>query len=541
MSKEAMDKRSERLVARQLRKSGLVVEPNSPMEQFVQRVSATYAEANEQRLLNDHAFRTASSEMAELNAELEQKNSQLVAALESLMRSQQIERLNAELSSKNDALSVLANTDSLTGLLNRYSFGRSLEKIARTIGKNQLLAVAVIDLDRFKLVNDTFGHNIGDQLLINVAKNLKEIELSTDMVARLGGDEFAFARVVESAAEADIFASDLSARLKRPLRIKQQLIHSGGSVGLALSTSGNVDPVRLMRDADIAMYRAKEDATIDYQVFDLEFRKEVTRRCTLEREVRDAVAENDVLLVYQPIVSASHKNTVLLEALSRWESPTLGVVTPPEFIPTIERLGLSINFGRKVLVKACQQVRHWRDQYPLVDDIAVTVNFASSQLLDHGITDFVAKTLRELELDGRCLVIELTESDLLQDFDRAVSVLSELRCMGVRVALDDFGTGYSALAYLPHIPADFLKIDKAFVQTMATDESVCRLTKVIVELADRFDLESIGEGVEQDVQSTTLQNYGCDYLQGYMYGKPSRAEEVPALCGWDNFATRQAA
>ena len=532
MASDSNQPRSDRLVARQLKKSGMAVEPGSAEEQFVQRVRETYAEANEQRRLNEHAFQLASAEMAELNEELGAKNSQLENALESLMRSEQIEQLNAELSSKNNELSTLANTDSLTGLLNRYSFGRSLEHVAESVGATDVLAVAIIDLDRFKLVNDTFGHNVGDQLLKKVSDNLRGLKVKNDLIARLGGDEFAYARVVGSESQADEFVAELSTLLQKPILMKQQQLHGGGSVGLAMGTVDDLDPVRLMRDADIAMYRAKESADKRYQIFDLQFRQEVTRRYTLEREIRAAISAGDIRLAYQPIVVTATKSATILEALSRWNSPTLGSVPPPEFIPAIERLGLSIEFGRMTLVNVCRQIRQWRNLYPSMEDVAVTVNFASPQLLDVGLVEFIADTLRELELDGKCVIIELTESDLLQDFDRAVEVLSELRAMGIRIAIDDFGTGYSALAYLSRLPADFLKIDKAFVQNMETDSSVRRLTKIIVELAERFDLASIGEGVEVEAQSTSLQQFGCDYLQGYLYGKPAESDDVPALCGW---------
>ncbi len=545
MGKDSTEQRSERLVARQLRKSGLTTEPGSTVEQFVERVLATYAEAEEQRRLNDHAFKLASAEMAELNTQLERKNQQLEQALESLMRSEQIEKLNDELSSKNEELSRLANTDSLTGLLNRYSFGRSLEQVAEAIGSEGLLAVAIIDLDRFKLVNDTFGHDVGDQLLIKVAESLRGVKADNDLIARLGGDEFAFARVVESESEAYDFVKALSEVLEIPLVIDGlKPIHGGGSVGLAMSQGGTLDPVDLLRDADTAMYRAKENTLKRYQVFDLQFRQEATRRYMLEREIRGAVQDMDIRLCYQPIVSASNGRTILLEALSRWNSPTLGAVSPPEFIATIERLGLSVDFGRKTLTNACQQMRQWQDAHPDMERVAVAVNFASPQLLDIGLVEFISNTLDALSLDGRSLVIELTESDLLQDFDRAVSVLAELRNMGIRIAIDDFGTGYSALAYLSRLPADFLKIDKAFVQNMETDESVRRLTQVIVELAYRFDLEPIGEGVEDLAQKASLKEFGCDLLQGYLYAKPAEADDVPAMCGWssdNHFQTKKAA
>jgi len=530
------EQRSKRLVARQIKKSGLIVEPGSSQELFVNRVHATYAEADEQRRLNDHAFKLASAEMAELNAKLETKNNQLEEALACLMRSEQIEQLNAELSSKNEALSKLANTDSLTGLLNRYSFSRSLELVAQTISETDFLAVAVIDLDRFKLINDTFGHNIGDQLLEKIADNLREIKAGDDLVARLGGDEFAYARVVGSEFEAEKLAVILSEVLKHPLVIDQQLIHGGGSVGLVLGSGDDIDPIGLMRDADTAMYRAKENSAKAYQVFDLQFRREVTRRYALERELRDAITDKGIRLAYQPIVSTDNQSTIILEALSRWESPTLGAISPVEFMPTIERLGLSIEFGRTTLLNACRQMKQWRECYPTMDDVAVAVNFASPQLLDFGLVDYIASTLESLDLPGRCVIIELTESDLLQDFDRAVKVLSELRNMGIRIAIDDFGTGYSALAYLSRIPADFLKIDKAFVQNMETDKSVLLLTQVIVELADRFNLTAIGEGVEVHPQARSLQQFGCELLQGYLYGRPSEPIDVPALCGWGHDA-----
>jgi len=532
MEEESGKLRAERLVARQLRKSGFDTEADKASESFINRVRATYIEADEQRRLNDHAFEIASTEMAALNAQLEAKNRELENALESLLESEKIEQLNEALSLKNNELSQLANTDSLTGLLNRYSFGRRLNQLSESFSCAAQLAVAIIDLDRFKLVNDTFGHSMGDRLLVQVADSLKKIAGTDDLVARLGGDEFAFAHVVKTENEAHDFAEQLSEVLHKPLIINGQLIHGGASVGLALCAAGEMDTSQMMRDADVAMYRAKENSLKSYQVFDLQFRQEVTRRLILEREIRTAVEEKTIRLAYQPIVSAKSGKTVLLEALSRWDSPTLKSVAPPEFIPVIERLGLSIAFGKVTLTNACAQLQQWRMSYPAVDDVAISVNFSAAQLLDPEAVILVENSLAEFELQGRCLVIELTESELLQDFDRAVVTLTKLRALGVRIAIDDFGTGYSALAYLSRFPADFLKIDKAFVQSMETNLSDRRLTEVIVDLAERFGLAPIGEGVEVETQSNTLQQFGCDLLQGYLLGKPTEVDDVPAVCGW---------
>ncbi len=531
--------RAARLVRRQLRKSGLDVESGAPVARFVDMVRDTYAEADDQRRLNDHAFRVASDEMALLNQQLAEKNAALNDALESLLRSEQVAELNAELSEKNAELSRLANTDWLTGLLNRYSFSRDLRMALSEIGPHDIFVVAVIDLDRFKLINDTFGHQTGDRLLVQVADVLRQIELPGDLIARLGGDEFAFGRSVHTLGDVDYFADTLSNALHQPVTLDRQFLRTGGSVGLAVTDDPDADPTALMRDADTAMYRAKESSTTRFRVFDHRFRQEVTRRFALERELHSAIERHQIELVYQPIVDHEGR-AVAIEALSRWSAPTLGRVSPDEFIPAIERLGLSGPFGAHVIETAATQLADWRTVHPEAHDVAITVNIAYTQLIDDRFVQMVEATLKHHDLSGACLIIEITESELLDDFDRAVAAIERLRGIGVRIAIDDFGTGYSALSYLARVPADFLKIDKSFVWSIDDRASEDRadndfgggLTSVIVDLAARLGLTAIAEGVETAAQLDALEACGCELLQGYLFCRPVASEAIPEHAGW---------
>ncbi len=525
--------RAERLVNRQLRKAGLRVEPGSAEEAFVALVRSTYAETDDQRRLNDHAFSVASDEMAALNLQLATKNTELNDALESLLRSEQIEELNAALSDKNRELSRLANTDSLTGLLNRYSFGRAVRGRLTELDEGSRLALAVVDLDRFKLVNDTFGHHAGDRLLIEMAHALRGVAEADDLIARLGGDEFAVARIVESAVDVDNFAKTIADALHQPVVVDNQVIPTGASVGIAVADRSDIDTDDLMRDADTAMYRAKDNSTTRFRVFDHRFRQEVTRRFVLEKELHRAIDNNQIEVVYQPIVDTVD-GTLAVEALARWSTPTLGSVSPLEFVPAIERLGLANRFGRHVLETACAQLEEWRQRYREPQTLALSINITYSQLIDADFLALVNETIARHGLGGSCLILELTESELLDDFDRAVAAITALRELGVQIAIDDFGTGYSALSYLARVPADFLKIDKSFVWATDADDDALgqRLAWVIVDLAERFGLRAIAEGVETPAQLSALESFGCRLIQGYLVARPTAAGRVASELEW---------
>ena len=517
--------RSERLVDRQLRKAGVGALGSGPVAEFVELVRTSYRETELQRRLDEQAFSVASAELAELADELRSKNEALESALASLSESEQVRALNEQLSIQNDRLEHLATTDPLTGLLNRTAF---LERVA-DLGTGSAapnLAVAMLDLDRFKLVNDTFGHLRGDNLLVQVATALAAGTRSDDVVARLGGDEFAVARMVADEADAERFAASLAEACSRPVHLGRTVLHVVASVGVALAPKANAAPHALLRDADTAMYRAKADPTRSHQLFDSRFRDEVTRRFALEDRLRKAVDDRRVTVVYQPIVDAVSGKATMVEALARWHSPDLGQVSPIEFIPAAERLGLGGELGRQILESAIGDLARWYDIDPGYRRLAVSVNVTSGQLLDHTFADDVHATLARHGLPGRSLVIEVTEADVLHDFDRAVAVIDQLRRVGVRIAIDDFGTGFSALAYLAKLPVDFLKLDKSFVQRLGSDDAEGdeRLAEAIVDLALRFDLAPIAEGVETEPQRRVLRRFGCGLLQGYLFARPMPAD-----------------
>lgn len=431
---------------------------------------------------------------------------------------------------RNEAtLERLATTDPLTGLFNRLSFTERVRSHCEALAPDEAIAVALIDMDRFKLINDSFGHAAGDQLLIEVAEVLQAQMGPDDIVSRLGGDEFACARVVRDEAAAREFARSLAECLHQPFVVERQVVHTGASVGIALGTSGDADPQELLRDADTAMYRAKASSE-HHRVFDQSFRDEVTRRFSLERELHTAVATREVTLAYQPIVDAISHRSVVVEALARWTSPALGVVSPIEFIEAAEHIGLSRELGRQILDMACAQLGEWRRAGIASDELSMSVNITYAQLADQGFVDLVAHTLAAHDVPGSRLILELTEQALLDDFDRAVAVLDRLRKLGVRVAIDDFGTGYSALSYLARLDVDYLKIDKSFVHRLnaSGDGGENRLTEAIVGLARLFDLTPIAEGVETSMQEQMLRTFECDLLQGYLFARPMFADD-PAL------------
>lgn len=419
-------------------------------------------------------------------------------------------------------LERLATTDSLTGLMNRYSFGRAVSERCSTLEPGEQFVLALIDLDRFKLVNDTFGHPVGDQLLVAVAGMLRAQAQPGDLIARLGGDEFACTRRTTNLAQAHEFGRSLSDALHQPVMVERQLLHTAASVGLAMVAEFDGEPEDLLRDADTAMYRAKTSSASRYEIFDQSFRREVMRRFALERELHDAVDNGDVKLAFQPIVDAVTQRVKVVEALARWSTPDLGEVGPLEFIETAEHLGLSRVLGRQILEMACKQLGDWVRERPHWRGMAVSVNVTYGQLIDEDFTELVRRTLAKNKLPASALILELTEQALLDDFDRSMLVLRRLRSMGVRIAIDDFGTGYSALSYLARLEVDFLKIDRSFVQRLShvTDEGDNRLTEAIVNLALRFDLTPIAEGVETTEQMRILRQFGCELLQGYLFARP---------------------
>ena len=422
-------------------------------------------------------------------------------------------------------LEHVADHDGLTELLNRRGFVKRLGELCDRQTADGRIAVALVDLDRFKLVNDTFGHQTGDRLLVAVADRLRLTLRDDDLVCRLGGDEFAVASVRRTTDGPGAFAESISAAVRGPVELDGRVVHVDGSVGVA-TASGTASPDGLLRDADTAMYCAKRVVGRSWYVFDESFRSEVTRRFALENGLRRAIDQGGVDLVYQPIVNGESGDVVLVEALARFTHDDLGVIAPDEFIRVAEEIGLICALGETLMDRACAQIARWRREHP---ELEVSVNVSPFQIADPEFVGMVLATLDRHGLDASALTLELTESAILADVDQSLLVLDRLRRHGVTVALDDFGTGYSSLSYLERLPVDYLKIDRSFVSSVVSatpGQSTSVMAETIIDMARRFGMTPIAEGVETSTQHRHLNELRCDLVQGFLYSRPLPADQV---------------
>lgn len=423
-----------------------------------------------------------------------------------------------------DSLTFLAQHDPLTGLANRSLFR---ERVTRALNRarrhNTHPAILAVDLDRFKLVNDTLGHEAGDALLTHIAERLGRVVCDVDTVARLGGDEFA---VLLDDAVDDNTAGQVAARLLHALEPAAVLGDSSmgvtASVGVALYPRNGDTPEALLKSADAAMYRAKQNGRNNYQFYDRKMHKQASRRLQLERDLRGVLSRAELELYYQPQSSVEGDRTVSVEALLRWNHPKLGMISPAEFIPLLEESGQIIEVGEWVCRQACAQAHRW--QQTLGRPVRVAVNVSPRQFDDPGFADRVAEAVRWSKLPAACLELEITERLLLDDPDCAATTLRELKEIGVRIAMDDFGTGYSQLAYLVRFPFDVLKIDRSVIETIGHGDGNSVVTAVI-RLAHTLGLGVIAEGVEEMTQLSFLRARGCDMFQGYLRARPLHASE----------------
>lgn len=443
---------------------------------------------------------------------------------------QELERDNQVLRASKAELETLAACDPLTGLFNRRSFQEEVKRLSGTLGTGRFLAVAVIDLDRFKLVNDTFGHEEGDELLIAVADRISALD-DDDVACRLGGDEFAVARIVPDLEAARELGGELAEELDQTIRLQRHRVALKASVGVAFGSEFTAEPSSLLRDADTAMYQAKRSPGTGHLLFDGRFGEEVTRRYAIERGLASLIGKGDLRLVFQPIISSDDGRAVGVEALSRWTTPDLGPVSPLEFFEVAESIGMGIELGNHALDLACQALAEWRASDQRLRSLYVSVNVTHEQLVSRNFVEVVAASLDRHGLPANHLVLEITESGLLEDFQRALASMDVLRRLGVRIAIDDFGTGYSALSYLARLPVDFLKIDQSFVTELGStsDTKSTRLTEAIIDLARRFELTPIAEGVEAEVHDEAIRSLGCDLLQGHLFSRPRPADDPDLL------------
>lgn len=422
--------------------------------------------------------------------------------------------------------------DALTGLPNRtlLSDRLSLALARAKRNKEYQFAVLFLDLDRFKLVNDSLGHTLGDQLLVELGRRLELCMRKADTVARLGGDEFGMLLDgIKDPYDAIYIAERIQEELLEPFTLNGHEFLTTTSIGIAFSQTGYYGPEDILRDADIAMYRAKANGKARYEVFDVAMHSHAVEMLTLERELRHAIERKEVSVHYQPIVSLVDKKLVGFEALARIDSPELGPISPAQFIPLAEETGLIIPLGLLVLQEACRQMHEWHKQHPRQQPLTISVNLSSKQFTQLNLVDLIRKGLEETEMDPASLHLEITESVIMEKAQDAAEMLSQLKNLGVKLSIDDFGTGYSSLSYLHSFPFDILKVDRSFVCRMGNDHESLGIVETILTLAQKLGKKVVAEGVETEQQVAALLELGCGYGQGYLFSRPLWAADAEKL------------
>jgi diguanylate cyclase (GGDEF)-like protein/PAS domain S-box-containing protein len=424
-------------------------------------------------------------------------------------------------------LSHQAFHDSLTGLANRALFldrvAHALDRADRTAGP---VAVMFVDIDDFKVVNDSLGHHLGDEVLIAVAGRLKAAIRPGDTVARLGGDEFAL--LLESGEmpeAAEVVACRIAAELVEPIQVGTEVIFVRASVGIALGQLPVDEPDGLLRDADLAMLLAKRNGKGRFELFHPGMHEEAVHRIETSAELRRGIEDRQFEVFYQPIIDVRTTNVIGAEALVRWHHPTRGLVGPAEFIPIAESTGLIVPLGKWVLSEACRQAESWRNSGITDERFHISVNLSARQLQDPAILDDVGAAIRDSGLPPAFVVLEVTESVIMHDLPTALFRLCALKDLGLQLAVDDFGTGYSSLSYLRNFPMDIVKIDKSFVDRITLDPEGAAMVRGVIDLSSALGLATIAEGVEYPDQLALLRELGCNSVQGYMFAKPMPSEE----------------
>jgi diguanylate cyclase (GGDEF)-like protein/PAS domain S-box-containing protein len=424
-----------------------------------------------------------------------------------------------------------ASHDPLTGLPNRHTLvdrlGQALLRTKR--GKEgRKVGVLFMDLDGFKTINDSLGHEAGDRLLVTVAERLRKRLRPEDVLARFGGDEFAvLLEEVADASETIRVAQRIAESLREPFTVNDHQVNLSTSVGIALGSAHTKDdPEGMLRNADAAMYKAKEQGLGCYAVFDPAMQTRAQERLELEAELRRALEQGEFVLYYQPEVSLYNGSMVGLEALLRWQHPERGLLKPSAFVPLAEETDVIAPIGRWVLEEACRQAKRWEEEHPLASPMTMEVNLSSKQLRRRELARTVEEALTRAGVEAHTLALDITETVLIGASEHNAQALEALKKMGIRLSLDDFGTGYSSLSYLKRLPVDRVKVDRSFVKGLGGNATDTAVVRMIIELCHTLGVEVLAEGVETSEQAALLKDMGCDVGQGYYFARPLRSEEL---------------
>lgn len=433
-----------------------------------------------------------------------------------------------ELKSVQFQLEQLALYDSLTKLANRHLFRNRLEKAIRNAKRtHKKLAVLFLDIDHFKRINDTLGHDQGDELLRSIAHRLRFCTRPGDTVARLGGDEFTvLVPEFDNSYEADSIARKILEVLKVPIRLRGQEVIITTSIGITVGLEDADDANVLMKNADLAMYKAKSQGRDNYQFFSEEMNVEISRQLEIESELRRALQNEEFELYFQPQVATPEMTIIGYEALLRWKHPTRGLVPPGEFIPIAEDSGLIVPIGEWVIRNACEQVKRFRTHGILPANGHIAVNLSARQFHDPNLVNLIRDLIVTTGINPQQIELEITESLLMENIDNTIQTLNELKALGMNLSIDDFGTGYSSLNYLKRLPIQILKVDRSFVMDIPQDKDDMEITAAVIAMAHKLGLKVVAEGVEEQAQVDFLLENKCDFVQGYFFGKPMPVSEL---------------
>lgn len=486
-------------------------------EKYLEDIRATAAQAERaerERAEAEHARAEAERLRAEQAEQHVEELNRYVEKLESASR---------ELEESREHFRHAAFHDALTRLPNRSLFTDHLRVALRRAQRNEkyLFCVLFLDLDRFKNINDSLGHPCGDELLVLVARRLETCIRQTDMVARFGGDEFAILLdAIQDPADAIRVAEKVQQAISAPFKLVNHEAITTASIGVALSTSGYTEAEDIIRDADTAMYRAKDQGKARYEIFDTAMHTRAVTLLRLESDLRRALEKEELCVYYQPIVSLASSELHGFEALVRWRHPERGIIAPDDFIPLAEETGLILPIGLQVLRDACNHLRKWQQYSWSNRDLIMSVNLSGKQLMQPDLIERIEEVLRESQIKPSHLKLEITETVVMDNPELAAVTLAKLRSLGVRLSIDDFGTGYSSLSYLNRFPVDTLKIDRSFVTSMNEADENLQIVKTIITLAGNLGMQVVAEGVETEEQMDQLRSLRCQYGQGFYFSKP---------------------